>query len=160
MRRLLKFLHSLASCGLIGALVAYALVLVLAPQETPQAYAAMRLTLSALASYLLLPSMAVALVSGLIAMAVHYPFAQTRWAWLKALLGLGVFEATLGFIQSKAVAAAEAALEAASGKGQPGAIEAVIANEWLSLGALVALSVSQVALGVWRPSLSMQARRG
>jgi hypothetical protein len=158
MRRLLKFLHSLASCGVIGALAGYFVVLVLAPQDTPQAYAAMRLTLTALASYMLVPSMAVALVTGLLAMAVHYPFAQTRWAWLKALLGLGIFEATLGLVGAKATAAAEAAVEAAAGKGAPGAIEAIIASEWASLGALLALSLAQVALGVWRPSLSMEKR--
>jgi hypothetical protein len=160
MRRLLKFLHSLASCGLIGALAAYAVVLALAPQDTPQAYAAMRVTVAGLASYLLIPSMAVAIVTGLIAMAVHYPFAQTRWAWAKALLGLGIFEATLGLVQAKATAAADAALEAAAGKGQPGAIEAAIANEWMAFGALMALSIAQVALGVWRPSLSMERRPG
>jgi uncharacterized membrane protein len=160
MRRLLKFLHSIAACGLIGALAAYAVVLLLAPQDTPQAYAAMRLTVAALASHLLIPSMAVAIVTGLIAMAVHYPFAQTRWAWMKALLGLGIFEATLGLVQSKATAAADAALEIASGSGHPGAIEAVIANEWMAFGALLTLSITQVALGVWRPSLSMEKRPG
>jgi hypothetical protein len=160
MRRLLKFLHSLAACGLIGALAAYAVVLALAPQDTPQAYAAMRLAVTAIASYLLLPSMGVALVTGLFAMAVHYPFAQTRWAWLKAALGLGIFEATLGLVQAKAAAAAGAAVEAAAGQGRPGAIDAIIANEWMTLGALLALSLAQVALGVWRPSLSMDRRPG
>jgi uncharacterized membrane protein len=160
MRRLLKFLHSLAACGLIGALAGYAVVLTVAPQDTPQAYAAMRLTLAALASWLLLPSMAVALVTGLFAMAIHYPFAQTRWAWAKALLGLGIFEATLGLVQAKATAAAQAAVEAAAWKGQPGAIEAAVAGEWLTLGAFMVLSLAQVALGVWRPSLAMGRRPG
>jgi hypothetical protein len=120
----------------------------------------MRQTLAALASYLLLPSMAVALVTGLTAMAVHYPFAQTRWAWLKAALGLGIFEATLGLVQSKASAAAEAAVEAAAGKGQTGSIEAAIAGEWGTLGVLLGLSIAQVALGVWRPSLARERRSG
>jgi hypothetical protein len=160
MRRLLKFLHSLASCGLIGALAAYALVLALAPQDTPQAYAAMRVTVAALASFLLVPSMAVAIVTGLIAMAVHYPFAQTRWAWAKALIGLGIFEATLGLVQAKANAAAEAALAAAAGRGALSASDAVVANEWMSFAAIMALSIAQVALGVWRPSLAMERRPG
>jgi uncharacterized membrane protein len=160
MRRLLKFLHSLASCGLIGALAAYAILVVLAPQDTPQAYAAMRQTVVALASWLLLPSMGLALFTGLMAMAVHYPFAQTRWAWMKALLGLGIFEATLGLIQAKAVAAADTALDITAGKAQPGALETIVSNEWMSLAILMALSLAQVALGVWRPSLSMEKRPG
>jgi uncharacterized membrane protein len=158
MRRLLKFLHSLASCVLIGALAAYAVLLVLAPQDTPQAYADMRQTVVAIASWLILPSMGLSLFTGLMAMAVHYPFAQTRWAWMKALLGLAIFEATLGLIQAKAVAAAETAVDVAAGKTQPGAMDAVVANEWMSLAILMALSLAQVALGVWRPSLSMEKR--
>jgi len=34
MRQSIKFLHTLSSCGLIGALVAYMLVLWKAPQES------------------------------------------------------------------------------------------------------------------------------
>ncbi len=153
MRRALKFLHSLAACGMIGALAAHAVVLAMAPQDTPQAYAAMRQTLSQIASLLLLPSMAVALLSGLLAMIVHYPFAQTRWAWAKAALGLGLFEATLGFVQSKGTSAAEAAMKAATA-GEPDAgVASLVANEWWTLCILLALSLAQVALGVWRPRL-------
>jgi hypothetical protein len=35
MRKTIKILHSLASCGLIGGLAAYMIVLLWAPQATP-----------------------------------------------------------------------------------------------------------------------------
>lgn len=154
MRRALKFLHTLASSGIIGGLLGYMVVLVLAPQATPVAYADVRQTIVALCNYIILPSLALALVSGLLAMAAHRPFFDTRWAWIKALLGLMMFEATLGLVQAKATAAAAEATKITTGQGEPGALAEVLANEWLSLGALMALSIAQVALGVWRPRLS------
>ncbi|NOT72201.1 MAG: DUF2269 family protein, partial [Hyphomicrobium sp.] len=71
MRQTLKFLHTLASSGLIGALACYIVVLLCAPSGTPQTYADMRQTISAISNYLLLPSLFVALVTGLLSMAVH-----------------------------------------------------------------------------------------
>ena len=106
MRKVLKLFHSLASCGLIGALLGYTIVLIHAPQTSPLAYAQARQIISLLCNFLLLPSLAVALVTGLFSMMVHRPFQDTRWAWFKAVLGLSMFEATLGIIQSKATTAA------------------------------------------------------
>jgi uncharacterized membrane protein len=154
MRRSLKFLHTLAACGLVGALLAYATVLLYAPQATPRSYAEARQTISLLCDYLLLPSMAVALVTGLLAMAVHGPFRDTRWAWLKALLGLSLFEATLGIVQSKATTAAAEAANIAAGQAQASVLEVILANEWSSLAAILALSIAQIVLGVWRPRLA------
>ncbi|MFK5108408.1 DUF2269 family protein, partial [Klebsiella pneumoniae] len=87
MRRVLKFLHTLASCGLVGALLVYALILISLREATPEIYAVARGTISDVCNLLLLPSLAVALITGLLAMAVHRAFLDTRWAWLKALLG-------------------------------------------------------------------------
>ena len=66
MRKALKFLHTFASCGLIGALLGYSIVLIYAPQDTPRAYAEARQTITAFCNYLLLPSLAVALITGLL----------------------------------------------------------------------------------------------
>ena len=103
----MKFLHTLASCGLIGALLAYAIVLLYAPQDTASRYADARQIIEALCSYLLIPSLAVGIVTGLLAMVVHRPFQDMRWVWFKALLGLAMFESTLAIVQSKAVYAAK-----------------------------------------------------
>ena len=159
MRKLLKFLHSLASCGLIGALVCYGLMLVYAPQDTPRAFADMRQTISLLCTYLLLPSLGVALITGLLAMVAHKAFLDTRWAWLKALLGLSMFEATFAIVQSKAATAAAEALKIAAGEGDAAELASAIASEWWSLGAIFALALAQVALGVWRPRFVTRLER-
>ena len=151
MRKALKFLHTLSSCGLIGALLAYWIILIYAPQESPRAYADARQTISLFCNYLLLPSLAVALVSGLLSMAAHRPFLDTRWAWLKAVLGLSMFEATLAVVQSKAATAAAESAKVATGAGDRVLLAEALANEWGSLGMIMALSIAQVALGVWRP---------
>ena len=153
MRKTLKFLHTLASCGLIGALLGYIVVLVAAPQDSASSYADARQTISALCNYLLLPSLAVALVSGLLAMAFHRPFHERRWAWLKLLLGLGMFEATLGIVQSKVNYAATISRKIAAGEPETELLMRALTYEWYSLGALMALSIANIVLGVWRPTL-------
>ena len=155
MRKTLKFFHTLASCGLIGALLGYMLVLVYTPHDTPAKFAGMRQTIGVLCNYLLLPSLAVALITGLLSMAVHRPFQEKRWAWIKALLGLSMFEATLGIIQSKANYAAIVAAKIASGEAGAGALGSTLSSEWSSLGAIMALSIANIVLGVWRPALKM-----
>ncbi|MCU0818370.1 MAG: DUF2269 family protein [Beijerinckiaceae bacterium] len=157
MRKFVKFLHSIASCGLVGALFAYIIVLMFAPQGTPQSYAEMRQTISAISSYILLPSLGLGLVSGLIAMMVHRPFQELRWVWAKAILGLSMFEATLAIIQSKANSATAEATKIADGTGDPQALATIIANEWLTLSIVLALSAAQIGFGIWRPRLGRSA---
>ena len=153
MRKATKILHTLASCGLIGALMGYIIILVAAPQDTAEAYANARAAIAALCNYLLLPSLAIALMSGLLSMVVHPPFQEMRWAWLKALLGLTMFEATLGIIGSKASSAAAISAKIAAGEAEQKALADAIAYEWGSLTAIMLLSVANVVVGVWRPRL-------
>ncbi len=77
MRRAVKFLHTVASGGMIGAFLGYLVILAFSPQGSPQALADMRQTISALCNYLLLPSLAVALVSGLLSMRSTSRFSST-----------------------------------------------------------------------------------
>ncbi len=152
MRKTLKFFHTLASCGLIGALAGYGIILAFAPQDTPARYADIRHTIDVLCDYVLMPSLAVALVTGLLAMAVHRPFQELRWVWIKALLGIGMFEATLAVIQSKADYAAKISAKMVTGEAGPDALDVALASEWTSLGAIMALSIANIVLGVWRPA--------
>ncbi len=153
MRRAVKFMHTIAACGMIGALFAYAIVLTYAPQDTAQAYADMRRTVSALCNYVLLPSMALALVSGLLSMVVHKPFLDQRWVWVKAILGLSVFEATLGVVGSKAGTAAALSAKIAAGAPAADELARAIAYEWMALGVILTLLLVNIALAIWRPRL-------
>lgn len=96
MRKLLKILHTIGSCGLIGGLAGYMAIWAFAPQETAADFAAARLIIGVLGNFLLIPWLGVCLVTGLLAMAVHRPFQERRWVWVKAALGIGMFEGTMG----------------------------------------------------------------
>lgn len=154
MQKAIKFLHSLASCGLIGALLGYMIVLIIAPQDTPAAYADMRQSINGLSNYLLVPSLAVALVSGLVSMIVQPVFLEKRWVWVKALSGIAMFEGTLAIVGAKANHAAKISIQIAEGTAKPDALDTALAYEWYSLAFITALSAANVALGVWRPALS------
>lgn len=158
MRKAIKFFHSLASCGLLGALFGYAILLLAAPQETATEYAYLRRSISLLCNYLLIPSLALALITGLLSMAVHRPFQELRWAWVKLLMGLLMFEATLAVVQSKANYASQLADKVAKGDPPSSSLVQALQYEWHSLVVISALSIANILLGVWRPSLRRQAR--
>ncbi len=158
MRQTIKFLHTLSSCGLIGALVAYLLILWRAPQDTLSQYADMRETISLICRFTLVPSLGLSLVSGLMSMMVHKPYQEKRWAWAKAFLGLAMFESTLAITQSKAIEAAEFAARMAAGNSVEEArqlLNEALHGEWNVLFAILAISCAQTALGIWRPKLEL-----
>jgi Predicted integral membrane protein (DUF2269) len=153
LRKTLKILHTLSSCGLIGAIAGYAIVLLYVPQETPAAYAQARQTIAALCNYLLVPSMAISLSSGLLSIAAHRPFHDLRWVWVKAALGISMFEAILGLSQSKANEAAALSAKMAQGEDHAATLATTLAYEWHALAVVFAISVANIVLGIWRPIL-------
>ena len=54
----------------------------------------------AISDWVLLPSLAVALVSGLVSMVVHRPFLDKGWVWIKAGLGILMFKGTLTIVSA------------------------------------------------------------
>ncbi len=159
MRQSVKFLHTVSSCGLLGALLAYVLVLWKAPQASVGQFADMREIISLICRYVLVPSLAVSLVTGLVSMIVHPQYQQKRWAWAKAVLGLSMFESTLAVTQSKAVEAAGFAAQIAQGNDPTRAAKLLaeaVTSEWTVLFTILALCLAQTALGIWRPRLEFK----
>lgn len=157
MRRLLKFLHTLSAIGLAGGLAAYMLVLSAAPEVSSLSeYAALRASLVPLSQWLVLPSMLVALVSGLLAMAAHTPYLNAPWVWVKALSGILIFEATLASVDAPVTAAAEASARAVAGELDGAALAGLIRDEWGAWWMLLALAAANVALGIWRPRFGLR----
>ena len=150
MRKSVKFLHTMASCGFIGALAAHILLLSAAPHAADPAT---RVVIGLLGTWLLLPSMAIVLMSGLLSMAVHRPFQAQRWVWTKAALSFILFIATL-HLQAMASGAAAIAARIPPGQPAPAALAAELANEGASLGLVLVFAVANIVLGVWRPRLA------
>ena len=159
MRKTVKILHTLAACGLIGGLLVYMLLLVEARQDTAEAYADLRWSISQLSDYVLMPSLAVVVVSGLLSMVVHRPYMDKRWAWVKAASGILMFKGVLTIVGAKANYAAGVAEQIARGEASREALDAALAYEWFALGAILALSIANVVLGVWRPRLKRREER-
>jgi uncharacterized membrane protein len=153
MRKTIKILHTLSGAGLIGGLAAYMILLVAVPVDDPAAYAGLRQSIAVISNYVLLPSLAVALISGLLSMMVHPPFLDRGWVWIKAGLGILMFKGVLTVIGAKADHAAAVSAEIAAGTADPNALQSLIGLEWIALWSVMAISVANVVLGVWRPRI-------
>lgn len=147
----MKILHSVAACGMIGGLACYLVLLVVGVPETPAAYADLRSSISVISNYVILPSFVLVAASGLLSMVVHEPFISKGWVWLKAMTGILLFEGVLGIVGSKASIAEQKAAEIAAGTAPTDALDSLIALEWGTLAIVMAVSMANVILGVWRP---------
>jgi hypothetical protein len=121
--------------------------------SSADAFMVARQVFDAIARYLLIPSMAVVVVSGLLALAATRAYLDAGWAWLKTVLGLSVFEATLVVVGAERKQA-----EFLAAAGDPAALEVLLRAERHTLWLLVALSVANVVLAVWRPRLTYKVR--
>jgi len=153
MQRALKALHELSAIGVLGSLACCLVLTATAPTESLVGYAAVRQGIAAIAQYLLLPSLGIVLISGLLAIAADNLYKNAAWAWIKALLGISVFEGTLLTINAGARRAADLSALAASGHGDPEQLAQVLHSEWGGLWLLMALSLANVVLAVWRPRI-------
>jgi len=156
MRPLLKFLHELSSIGVIGSLAAYLVLVVTADFSSPVEYAAVRKSIDALCKWILMPSLALVLISGLLAIVATRAYIDARWAWVKALLGLSMFEGTLGAVITNAKRGADLSAKVAGGDASPEVLAQVLRSEWIGLWTIMAIAIANVVLGIWRPRFKRQ----
>lgn len=126
LRKILKVLHEVSAAGIIGSIAA-CLVLAARTFNSPLAeHIAARQDIADIARWVMLPSMVVVLISGLLAMAATSAYLDAVWVWIKAALGISVFEGTLVFV---------------------GHAAHQVATLWLLMG----VALINVVLSVWRP---------
>lgn len=160
-KKFLKLLHTLGAVGLTGALVVHLMVLGWIPEADDLGeQAVLRQVIATVAAWLLLPALGLVLVSGLLALAVHPPFREARWVWLKAVLGLSVFEGTLVAIQGPAVRNAELTLRALSGELEVTRLPAALHDETGALWLVLGIALVNIVVAVWRPALRRPASTG
>jgi hypothetical protein len=151
-RKTLKILHTLGAFGFTGGVLAYMLLAEYGPAPAPtQEFADVRAAIYFATRWIVTPSMLFVAISGLLAMAVHHPFQNALWVWLKALSGLLVLEAVLASVDGPARRAAKAAADAVNGDITAAALEKAVIDHWGALWALLVLSAANVILGIWRP---------
>jgi uncharacterized membrane protein len=150
-RRLFKFLHTMGAAGLMGAVAALAVVLILAPESLNTAgYVPVMAAMAKIAAWVIGPSMVLTIVTGLLAMVVNRAFQDAGWVWVKLATGLLILQASahlLGAIQEEAKRSADAL----AGGADPASAARLFAAEANTLWVLLAVSAANVVLGVWRP---------
>jgi hypothetical protein len=148
-----KTVHDIASIGFGGALAACLVINLTTNVATLGEFLAARQVFAAIAQYVLVPSMSVVALSGLIALAATRGYRDAGWAWLKALLGLNVFIATLmvagGASNHGEIAAAALVADLVT-------LQQLLRSERITLWLLIALVVVNVILAVWRPKLTVK----
>lgn len=147
-RRLLKALHEIATIGVGGGLVTCLIIGMTVDPGAASDFASSRRIIAAIASYLLLPSMGLVLVSGLLSIAATRGYHNAGWAWLKLLLGISVFEATL-----LTIGASTQLAELTAAQADPELLATLLRSERNTLWVLIGLCIANVVLAVWRPSL-------
>ena len=153
-RKFLKIVHEIGAAGMIGALAACIVLAITAPRLSMAEYAAVRHGIAAITQWVLVPSMAVTLISGLLAIAGRDAFINAGWPWLKAITGISMFEGSLLTISGSSRHAADLSALAAVGQGDPVLLNEVLRTEWGGLWIILAVSVINIILGVWRPRLT------
>jgi hypothetical protein len=150
-RKVLKVLHEIGAVGVLGSLAACVVLVVTAPTESLVGYAAVRQGIAEISKWLLVPSLAITVITGLAAIAATDAYINAGWPWVKALLGITLFEGTLLTIDRSATRAAELSALAADGRGDPALLAEVVRTEWGGLWLIIALSVANIVIAVWRP---------
>jgi hypothetical protein len=155
MRLLLKFIHSLGAIGLMGAMAALLVLMrITPPPSSLAAYAQMRGAMAEIATWILFPSLLLTLAGGMLAIAFNRSFQNAGWAWAKMLTGLLMFEGGFSMVLGPIQEEAKRSASALAGQLDPAVLTCAYGAERGTLWVLMAVSLVNVILGIWRPKLS------
>jgi hypothetical protein len=155
-KQALKFIHEIGAAGLLGSVAACLILTGTAPTRSVAAYLALRQNVATIMNWLLMPSLVAVLLSGLLAIAANSAYHNSGWAWVKALLGVTMFEGSFLVIGASSRRVAE--LSAAVASGHTDAIQtSTVQGEWGTLWFLLLLSIVNIGLAVWRPRFTRSA---
>jgi hypothetical protein len=107
-----------------------------------------------IAERLLLPSLALVLVSGLWSMAITRAFHNAGWVMAKLALGVVMFKGALLSVQGPVQKEAALSARALAGELDTAALGTVMHSEWAAFWVVLLIATANVVLGVWRPKFS------
>lgn len=153
--RTLKFLHIVGSTGYCAALLALIVLHGSLPDPAElEQFSALRIAMANIASWLLLPSTGLVMVSGLIAMGFNESYKVAGWAWAKLATGVLILEASLVYVQGPMERAAASARLALQGDVDLAILAGSLSSEWFSFWVVLGVAVVNIVLGVFRPRFS------
>jgi len=152
MRRLMKFLHTMGAIGLMGAMACLLVLLSFTPDPNSLAqYALMCAAMGGIARWIFLPSLALTLIAGLLALALNRAYHNAGWALTKLATGVLIFEWGFTAIQGPMQQEADLSARALAGEIDTAALAGSLGAERNSIWVLLAVATANVVLGVWRP---------
>ena len=152
MRRFVKFLHTIGAIGMMGAIACLLVLFSFLPKPTSVAdYAHIRLAMAGISNWVFLPSLVLTLIAGLLAIAVTRAYQDVGWVWVKLATGVSIFEGGLTAIHGTISHEAALSVQALNQGIDPAKLGTSLGSEWGTLWVVMAVSVVNVALGVWRP---------
>lgn len=155
----LKFLHIISSTGFCAALLSLLILHASLPEAAEvEKFAMLRITMGNVAKWLLLPSAALVLVSGLLSMALSDAFKSAGWVWAKLATGVLVLEGTLVSVQAPMERAARNAQSALEGEFDLNNLDATLVTEWYSFWVILGIAIVNIILGVYRPRFSRRQK--
>lgn len=152
-RRSLKALHEIGALGLGGGLAACLVINVAASRTSADGFIAGRAAFDTIAQNVLFPSLGLVILSGLLSIGATRGYHDAGWAWVKALLGISLFEATLFTIGGSRKAA-----DVAAAAADPALLVSMLTAERNTLFALIGICIVNVLLAVWRPKMTITIR--
>jgi hypothetical protein len=136
----------------MGAMICLAVLLGFAPNPTslPE-YALMFAGMNGIVTWIFLPSLALTLIAGLLAIAVNRAYHNAGWALAKLASGILIFEWGFTAVAGPLQEEAQFSARALAGSVDPATLAMSLSAERNSLWALLAVATANVVLGVWRP---------
>ena len=139
----------------MGSMISLLVLLSIAPPSTSLAeYASIRGARGSIATWIFFPSLGLTLIAGLVAIAYSRAYHNAGWAWVKALSGVLLFESGFVGVAGPLRQEAERSAAALAGLADPATLAASFTAERNTLWILLAVSVFNVAFGIWRPRLT------
>jgi hypothetical protein len=139
----------------MGAMACLLVLLSFTPAPTSLSeYALIRSAMGGIATWVFLPSLALTLIAGLLAMAVNRTYHSAGWAWAKLATGILIFEWGFVAIQGPMQQEAELSARVLAGEVDTVALAGSLGAERGSLWVMLAVATANVVLGVWRPRLT------
>jgi len=154
LRRLLKCLHTLGAIGMMGSMASFLAALAfLAVPSSLAAQAGVAGAMAQIATWVFLPSMALTLLSGVLAIAATPAFHDAGWVWVKAATGILVFEGGLQYVAGPIQEAGRTSASLLAGRLDPADVAHTLTAERNTLWVLLAVALANIALAIWRPRM-------
>ncbi len=115
----------------------------------------MRGAMGAIATWILLPALALTLVAGLLAIALNQGYQNAGWAWVKLATGILIFEGGLR-VQGPMQEEAGRSARALASQIDPTTLVGTIGAERSTLWVMLVVATANVVLGIWRPRFTQR----